>query len=58
MDDPDAPISHHWQDSTHITFGVVTLGAVWHNLKIEGSTFKGREPDEDRYDFEGRVSIH
>ena len=29
MDNPDAPISHHWQDSTHITFGVATLGAVW-----------------------------
>ncbi len=52
MDNPDAPISHHWQDSTHITFGVVTLGAVWRDLKIEGSTFKGREPDEVRYDFD------
>ena len=26
MDDPDAPIGHHWQDSTHITFGVATAG--------------------------------
>src|ERR1043166_261099 len=52
MDNPDAPISHHWQDSTHITFGVVTLGIVWRDLKIEGSTFKGREPDEVRYDFD------
>ena len=52
MDDPDAPLSHHWQDSTHISFGVVTLGLVWRDLKIEGSTFKGREPDEVRYDFD------
>lgn len=52
MDNPDAPISHHWQDSTHITFGVVTLGLVWRDFKIEGSTFKGREPDEVRYDFD------
>src|SRR5450631_77860 len=52
MDNPDAPLSHHWQDSTHVTFGVVTLGAVWRDLKIEGSTFKGREPDEVRYDFD------
>ena len=52
MDNPDAPISHHWQDSTHITFGVVTMGWVWRDLKIEGSTFKGREPDEVRYDFD------
>jgi hypothetical protein len=52
MDNPDAPISHHWQDSTHITFGVVTAGFVWRDFKIEGSTFKGREPDEVRYDFD------
>ena len=52
MDNPDAPLSHHWQDSTHVTFGVVTLGLVWRDLKIEGSTFKGREPDEVRYDFD------
>lgn len=52
MDNPDAPLSHHWQDSTHVTFGVVTLGAVWRELKIEASTFKGREPDEVRYDFD------
>jgi heavy metal-binding protein len=52
MDSPDAPIGHHWQDSTHITFGVATLGAVWKNVKFEGSVFTGREPDEDRYDFD------
>jgi hypothetical protein len=52
MDNPDAPISHHWQDSTHITFGVATIGAVWKNVKIEGSIFTGREPDENRYDFD------
>jgi hypothetical protein len=52
MDNPDAPLSHHWQDSTHVTFGVITLGLVWRDFKIEGSTFKGREPDEQRYDFD------
>jgi hypothetical protein len=52
MDDPDAPISHHWQDSTHVTFGVVTAGLQWRTLKIEGSVFTGREPDENRYDFD------
>src|SRR5437762_1743172 len=52
MDNPDAPLSHHWQDSTHVTFGVVTLGTVWRDLKFEASTFKGREPDEVRYDFD------
>jgi Heavy metal binding domain len=52
MDNPDAPIGHHWQDSTHITFGVATLGAVWKTVKAEGSIFTGREPDENRYDFD------
>ena len=52
MDNPDAPISHHWQDSTHITFGVATLGVAWKNVKVEGSVFTGREPDENRYDFD------
>jgi Heavy metal binding domain len=52
MDDPDAPIGHHWQDSTHVTFGVATAGLVWRDIKIEGSIFTGREPDEDRYDFD------
>ena len=52
MDDPDAPIGHHWQDSTHITFGVATGGLQWRNVKVEGSIFTGCEPDEDRYDFD------
>ncbi|HZR78602.1 MAG TPA: heavy metal-binding domain-containing protein [Chthoniobacterales bacterium] len=52
MDGPDAPISHHWQDSTHVVFGVATTGLQWKNVKIEGSIFTGREPDEDRYAFD------
>jgi len=55
MDDPDAPISHHWQDSTHVTFGAATAGLQWSRfggIKIEGSVFTGREPDENRYDFD------
>lgn len=52
MDSPEAPISHHWFDSTHITFGVATLGYVHDDWKIEASRFRGREPDEDRYDIE------
>jgi hypothetical protein len=52
MDDPDAPIGHHWQDSTHITFGVATGGLQWRDVKLEGSIFTGREPDEERYDFD------
>jgi hypothetical protein len=49
---PDAPITHHWVDATHITFGVATLGFRYGNWKLEGSSFTGREPDENRYDFD------
>jgi hypothetical protein len=49
---PDAPISHHWIDATHITFGVATLGVRVGNFKLEGSSFTGREPDENRYDLD------
>ncbi len=52
MDSPEAPISHHWLDSTHITFGVVTAGFVHGDWKIEASGYKGREPDQHRYDIE------
>jgi hypothetical protein len=51
-DDPLAPIAHHWQDGTHITFGVVTAGVFTRAVKFEGSWFNGREPDEDRTDFD------
>lgn len=49
---PDAPISHHWADATHITFGVATVGFRYGKFKLEGSSFTGREPDEDRYNFD------
>jgi len=49
---PDAPLSHHWNDGTHITFGVATLGVRLGKFKLEASSFTGREPDEDRYNFD------
>jgi hypothetical protein len=52
MDAPEAPISHHWLDSTHISFGVVTAGLVAGAVKLEGSRFNGREPDRHRWDIE------
>jgi hypothetical protein len=52
MDIPEAPITHHWLDSTHITFGVLTAGVVLDNWKLEASAFRGREPDQHRYDIE------
>jgi hypothetical protein len=55
QNDPIPPIGHHWQDATHITFGVVTAGLFTRRLKVEGSLFNGREPDEDRTDVELRA---
>ncbi len=52
LDNPLAPIGHHWQDATHIAFGVVTLGYQRQSWQIEGSTFNGREPGENRYEIE------
>ena len=52
MDSPEAPISHHWLDSTHISFGVVTAGLIVGGVKLEGSRFNGREPDQHRWDIE------
>ncbi len=48
MPNPLAPISHHWLDSTHITFGVVTGAVYGSKWKAEASVFNGREPDEKR----------
>lgn len=52
MDDPAAPITHHWLDSTHVTFGVATLGIVRGDWKLEASQFSGREPDQHRFNFD------
>ena len=52
MNNPDAPVSHHWQDSTHITWGVLTAGYNFGKFKFEASAFRGREPDENRWNFE------
>jgi hypothetical protein len=52
MDSPEAPISHHWLDSTHITFGVATGGLIYRNWKVEFSQFTGREPNANRYDLD------
>lgn len=65
MELPAAPLGHHLQDSTHTAFGVVTTGIAVGKVKIEGSVFNGREPDEERWNFDfapmdsfsGRISF-
>jgi len=64
--DPDAPIGHHWQDVTHITWGVLTGGISFGKAKFEASAFNGTEPDENRWAFDrpklnsfsGRISVN
>lgn len=52
FNNPDAPLGHHWQDATHIAFGVATLGVRYKKFKLEGSSFTGREPNENRFNFD------
>jgi hypothetical protein len=51
-ENPSAPLAHHLEDSTHISYGVFTTGFTYRWFKVEGSAFNGREPDENRYNFE------
>jgi hypothetical protein len=51
-ENPSAVLSHHLMDSSHITFGVFTTGFTYRWFKLEGSIFNGREPDENRYNFD------
>ena len=46
---PEAPISHHWQDSTHISDDVVTVGLAYKKVKLEASGLHGAEPGENRW---------
>jgi hypothetical protein len=52
LSNPIAPVAHHWLDSTHITYGVVTTGVFTQRWKAEASLFNGREPDEHRWDLD------
>ncbi len=62
---PMAPLGHHLQDSTHTSFGVVTTGFIIERVKLEGSAFNGREPNEERWSIQpgpldswsGRASV-
>ena len=51
-DNPQAPLSHHMLDATHITPGVLTGGVEVGSLTLEGSWFRGQEPDEFRLNID------
>src|SRR4051812_4303486 len=52
MELPQATLSHHWQDSTHIANEVVTLGIAHKKFKLEASGFYGTEPNENRWNVD------
>jgi hypothetical protein len=52
-ENPTAPLGHHWEDSTHITNNVITLGGGRGRVGLEASVFHGREPDEHRWNIDG-----
>ncbi len=52
MELPVATLSHHWQDSTHISNEVVTAGIAYKKINLEASGFYGSEPDEFRWDID------
>lgn len=59
QNDPLSPLGHHWQDATHISYGVLTAGVYSRQWKLEGSWFNGREPDENRWDLDlGRLDSY
>ena len=36
LDNPEAPITHHWLDSTHVVLGVLTTGIVLDTPQVGG----------------------
>ena len=52
MELPQATLSHHWQDSTHIADDVITLGLTHKKIRVEASGFHGSEPGENRWIIE------
>ena len=52
IENPQAPLSHHYLDASHITPGVVSIGVERNGFKVEAGAFHGREPDENRLDLD------
>lgn len=49
---PQAPLGHHWEDSSHIAYNVATVGADWGQVRVEASGYHGAEPNESRWTIE------
>src|SRR5262249_35026814 len=51
-DNPSAPLTHHYMDSTHVSYGVLRSGVEVGQVMFEASAFRGEEPDENRLNIE------
>lgn len=62
---PEAPIGHHWEDSTHISYNVATAELRYKLASLEASGFYGTEPGENRWtvvwgpmnSYSGRINV-
>ena len=52
MEIPQATLGHHWEDSTHILYNVLTAGLSYKAVRFEASGFHGAEPDENRWNVQ------
>ncbi|MBL8232094.1 MAG: hypothetical protein JNL98_26600 [Bryobacterales bacterium] len=52
MELPQATLGHHWQDATHIANNVVTAGVTHGKFRLEASGFRGKEPNENRWNID------
>jgi hypothetical protein len=52
MELPQATLAHHWQDATHIANNLVTAGVNWGKVRVEASGFRGKEPNENRWNID------
>jgi len=49
FENPVGTLGHHQEDSTHISYDVITVGLAKGIARIEASGFHGREPNEHRW---------
>ena len=49
---PQSTLGHHWEDSTHILYNVVTAGVSYKTVRLEASGFHGAEPGENRWNLQ------
>jgi len=50
-ENPVGALGHHQEDSTHISYDVVTVGLTQGMVRVEASGFHGQEPGENRWNI-------